>query len=111
MNFGPPPADGQIATVVDELDEPVRDELIAPNAAHLIDRASTAVKALILAGASHVRTEEVVAECIRLDSGGEAPSLEAARFAMIAHAKRTPGTHYQRGGDDPAACVLSIFVV
>ena len=50
---------------------------------------------------------DVVAECALRDPAHAAPSLEVARFAMIAHAKRTAGLCFERGGDDPSLCALS----
>ena len=40
-------------------------------------------------------------------SKDEPPSLEMARVALIGAAKRTPGLHFRRCGDDPRDCVLS----
>ena len=46
-------------------------------------------------------------ECALRDPAHDAPSLEVARFAMIAHAKRAAGLCFERNGDDPAQCLLS----
>ena len=90
------------------MDEPSQEALAHHSAASEIERATAAVESLLSSGATNICTANVLAECTRQGSHAVGTmSAEVVRFAMIAHAKRTPGMHYRRGGHDPLACELS----